>query len=223
MQLVRRTIRNAAACLAAVLAAGAAAPPWPVTVARADPARVLILGDSLAVGTKPFLGAMITDREVTFDARAGRTTPQGMRALRGDLQRFAPQTVVISLGTNDGSDATVFADRIRRTLRVLPAYACAVWPTIIRPRRKGDYHGLNRVLRLAARRDPRLTVISWDRMVSKGTVDLPDGVHPDADGYRFRSWVTAAAVRRGCAPARSRPSRPTRGASRTAAVTPTSA
>jgi hypothetical protein len=73
-----------------------------------------------------------------------------------------------------------------------------VWPAIIRPRRKGRYRGLNMVLRRAARRDHRLTVISWDRMVSKGTVELPDGVHPDADGYRFRSWVTAAAVRRGC-------------------------
>jgi lysophospholipase L1-like esterase len=173
-------------------------------VARADPARVLIVGDSLAVGTEPFLGAMITDREVTFDARAGRTTPQGMRALRGDLRRFAPQTIVISLGTNDGSDAGVFADRVRRTLRAMPAYACVVWPTIIRPRRKGDYHGLNRVLRLAARHDRRLTVISWDRMVSKGTVELPDGVHPDADGYRFRSWVTAAAVHRGCGRAKAR-------------------
>jgi lysophospholipase L1-like esterase len=195
---VRRTIRNAIACIGAILVAGAAAPRCPPSVARADPARVLIVGDSLAVGTKPFLGAMISDREVTFDARAGRTTPQGMRALRGDLRRFAAQTVVISLGTNDGSDPAVFADRVRRTLHELPADACVVWPTIVRPRRKGDYHGLNRVLRLAARHDHRLTVISWDRMVSDGTVDLPDGVHPDADGYRFRSWVTAAAVRRGC-------------------------
>ncbi|MDX6721431.1 MAG: GDSL-like Lipase/Acylhydrolase family [Solirubrobacteraceae bacterium] len=159
---------------------------------------------------------MITDREITFDARAGRTTPQGMRALRGDLRRFAPQTVVISLGTNDGSDARLFADRVRRTLRTLPVRACVVWPAIIRPRRKGRYRGLNRVLRRAARHDHRLTVISWDRMVSKGTVDLPDGVHPDADGYRFRSWVTAAAVHRGCR-------RAARARARVAMVTPTSA
>jgi lysophospholipase L1-like esterase len=201
---VRHTIGNAIAFLGAVLATGAAAAPSSVApaAARADAAQVLIVGDSLAVGTKPFLGAMIADRDVTFDARGGRTTPQGMRALRGDLRRLEPQTVVISLGTNDGSDATLFADRVRRTLRALPSHACVVWPAIIRPRRKGRYRGLNRVLRRAARHDHRLTVISWDRMVSKGTVDLPDGVHPDADGYRFRSWVTAAAVRRGCRRAR---------------------
>ena len=166
--------------------------------AHADPAQVLIVGDSLAVGMRPFLGDMITDRRVTFDARAGWTTPQGMEALRLDLTQFAPQSFVISLGTNDGSDPSVFADRIRRIMRELPPYSCVVWPSIIRPKRKGAYEGLNVELRKAARRDPRLTVIDWDRMVMKGTVALRDGIHPDEDGYRFRAWVTAAAVHRGC-------------------------
>ena len=100
---------------------------------------------------------MITDREVTFDVRAGWTTPQGMEALRLDLEQYAPQTIVISLGTNDGSDPRVFADRVRRILRYTPPYACVVWPAIIRPKRKGEYRGLNRVLRDEARRDRRLT------------------------------------------------------------------
>jgi len=167
-------------------------------VARADPAQVLIVGDSLAVGMKPFLGEMIADREVTFHARGGWTTPQGMQALRMDLQRYVPQTVVINLGTNDGADPAVFADRVRRILRVVPAYTCVVWPSIVRPARKGEYHGLNRVLRDAAHDDPRLTIIDWDRMVARGRVRLPDGLHPDDDGYRWRSWVTAGAVNRGC-------------------------
>jgi lysophospholipase L1-like esterase len=177
-----------------MVAASAAAPD----VALADAAQVLIVGDSLAVGMQPFLGEMITDREVTFDARAGWTSPQGMEALRLDLTQWAPQTFVISLGTNDGSNPGVFADRIRRTMRMLPPYACVVWPSIIRPKRKGAYEGLNRELRKAARLDRRLTVIDWDRMVEKGTVALRDGIHPNVDGYRFRAWVTAAAVRRGC-------------------------
>lgn len=172
--------------------------PAGASLADADPAQVLIVGDSLAVGMQPFLAEMITDRELTFAAKGGRTTPQGMLALRSELQRFAPQTVVISLGTNDGSDHRIFAARIRRALREVPPYACIVWAAIARPPRKGAYRQLNRVLRKAARRDRRLTIIDWDRMVAKGTVALPDGLHPDADGYRFRAWVTAAAVRRGC-------------------------
>ncbi len=197
---VRGTILMAIAGLTVMLAVGLPAGPpalGPAT-AHADPAQVLIVGDSLAVGMQPFLGEMIADREVTFAVRHGRTTPQGLLTLRQELQRFAPQTIVVSLGTNDGSDARVFAGRVRRTLLEVPPAVCVVWPAITRPPRKGAYKALNRVLRDAARRDPRLTIINWDRMVEKGTVALRDGVHPDADGYRFRAWVTAAAVRRGC-------------------------
>jgi len=183
-----------------VLAAGCFAAPAGLgaDVAHADAAQVLIVGDSLAVGMQPFLGEMITDRHLTFDVRNGWTTPQGMEALRLDLQQFAPQTVVINLGTNDGSDPLVFADRIRRILRAVPSNSCIVWPSITRPPRKGAYKELNRVLRDAARRDERMTILNWDRMVAKGTVAMRDAIHPTSEGYRFRAYVTAAAVRRGC-------------------------
>lgn len=182
------------------LATIALASSWdgPVDVAHADAAQVLILGDSLAVGMKDFLAEMITDREVTFDVGNGWTTPRGMLRLRRDLERYAPQTIVVSLGTNDGSHPGVFADRIRRILAAVPRDTCVVWHTIVRPPRKGDYEGLNRVLRAAAREDRRLKLINWDRMVHKGTVSMRDGVHPTVEGYRFRAWVTQAAVQRGC-------------------------
>jgi len=187
-------------CLAAILAAGSLAGPAGAgpDVAHADGAQVLIVGDSLAVGMRPFLVDMITDRQVTFDVRNGWTTPQGMKALRLDLRQLAPQTVVINLGTNDGADHLRFADRVRRILRAVPSNACIVWPAITRPPRKGAYRKLNRVLRDAARRDVRMTIINWDRMVAKGTVSMRDGIHPTTEGYRFRAHVTAAAVQRGC-------------------------
>jgi lysophospholipase L1-like esterase len=199
--VVRGTILVAGACLAAVLAAAApsrAPAPLGPAFAGADPARVLIVGDSIAVGLRPFLVEMMTDREVTVDAKSGRTTPDGLRALRFELERSAPQAVVLNLGTNDGADPRVFADRVAKALHTVPRAACVVWPAIVRAPRKGAYKQLNRVLRLAARRDHRLTVINYDRMVAKGTVALRDGVHPTPEGYRFLSWVTAAAVQRGC-------------------------
>lgn len=191
---------NAISLLSTAFAASSLGAPFSTgpTAARADPAAVLVVGDSLAVGMKPYLADMLTDREVTFGSRAGWTTPQGMRALRGAVRRFTPHTVIVNLGTNDGSNPRVFADRVRRTLRTVPASACVVWPAISRAKRKGAFTGLNRVLRRAARRDARVVVIPWDRMVRKGTVVLPDGIHPDQPGYAFRSYVTAAAVRRGC-------------------------
>jgi len=183
-----------------VLAISASTTPAQATPAQAGPAvpEVLVLGDSLAVGMRPSLRELLPDRTLTFDVRSGRTTPQGLAALRRERRHVRPQTVVVSLGTNDGSSTTTFYDRIQRVLSAVPDDACVVWPAVTRPPRKGAYDGLNRALRRQARRDHRLTVVNWDRMVAHGTVRLPDGVHPDAEGFRFRSWVIAAAVRRGC-------------------------
>ena len=180
--------------------AGALALAVPAAPAAAETARpqVLVVGDSLAVGTEPFLAELLPGSDLTWDARSGRTTPEGMQALRAALHAVTPQTVVVSLGTNDGSDPARFADRLRRTLAAIPPSACVVWASIIRPPRKGAYLGLNRVLRARAQHDPRLSVVNWDAAVARGSVLLPDGLHPDSTGYRYRSRLVARAVRRGC-------------------------
>jgi lysophospholipase L1-like esterase len=117
----------------------------------------------------------------------GRTTPQGLQALRAALRQVTPQAVVISLGTNDGSDPRRFAGRLHRVLGAIPAKVCVVWPVIVRPPRKGAYAALDRVLRAEARSDPHLVVPAWDHAVMRGSVLLPDGVHPDPAGFRYRS------------------------------------
>jgi lysophospholipase L1-like esterase len=182
--------------IVSLLVAGVVAFACPA--ARAAQGPVLVVGDSLAVGMRPFLVPMLADREVAWNARTGRTTPQGLEVLRAILPQVAPATVVISLGTNDGSDPGRFADRIRRVLRALPPRACVVWPTIIRPPRKGPYAALDRVLRDQALRDPRFVVPSWDYAVLRGNVRLPDGVHPDQFGFLYRSRMIARAIRVGC-------------------------
>jgi hypothetical protein len=101
--------------LVALAVLAAAAP-----LARAADGPVLVVGDSLAVGMRPFLIPLLGDREVAWNARNGRTTPQGMQVLRAMLPTVTPETVVISLGTNDGPDPARFADRIRRLLGMLP-------------------------------------------------------------------------------------------------------
>ena len=159
---------------------------------------MLVVGDSLAVGTLPYLGPMLGGRNIVAAAKNGITTPQGMKLVRRELRLVTPKTVVISLGTNDGSDAKRFADRLRRTMSLLPENACVVWATIIRPKRKGDYRGLNRVLHAAKRRDPRIVVVDWEHAVTGGAVFLPDGLHADAAGYRYRSAMIADAISLGC-------------------------
>jgi lysophospholipase L1-like esterase len=160
---------------------------------------VLVVGDSLAVGTEPYLPEVLADRTIVFDVRNGITTPQGMRLLRMSLRTLTPQTAVFQLGSNDGGDPRRFADRVRRTLALLPRDTCVVWSTIIRPRRKGDYRGINRVLHTLKRTDPRLVIVDWEHAVTGGAVLLPDGLHADPDGYRYRSAMIADAVRDGCA------------------------
>ena len=166
--------------------------------ASASDADVLVVGDSLAVGTMPYLAPMLGGRNIVSAAKNGITTPQGMSLVRRELRAVTPKTVVFSLGTNDGSDPKRFADRVRRTMNLLPADACVVWATIIRPARKGDYRGLNRVLHAAKRRDPRIVVVDWEHAVTGGAVYLPDGLHADEAGYRHRSAMIADAIELGC-------------------------
>lgn len=158
----------------------------------------LVVGDSLGVGMLPSLGALVPGRELTWRVRSGRTTPQGLAVLREALRDLAPAAVVVSLGTNDGPSPARFADRIRRVLAAIPPAACVVWPSIVRPPRKGDETGLNRVLLRIAEEDPRLVVPDWSAAVRSGRVSLPDGLHPDARGFARRSRMVAAALREGC-------------------------
>jgi lysophospholipase L1-like esterase len=183
-----------AVLLLIAIAAGATAVRSPAQA----PSPLLVVGDSLAVGLEPHLGAMLQPSAVVWDARSGRTTPQGLVRLRARLREVAPRTVVISLGTNDGPDPRRFASRIHRALQAIPATDCVVWLDINRPPRKGRYEALNRVLYEAAGTDRRLVVVHWDRAVRQGKVALPDGLHPDEAGFRYRSRLIAAAMARGC-------------------------
>lgn len=185
-----RVLLVALAC-ASAWAASASAP-----AARAADGDVLVVGDSLAVGMRPGLEGLLPGHRVRWSVRSGITTPQGMRRLRGALRAGRPQTLVLSLGTNDGPDPVRFADRIRRILARVHPSTCIAWLAIHRARRKGAYRPLNLVLRSTARVDPRLLVIGWDRMVRRGSVVLPDGIHPDLVGFDHRSRAVARAVGR---------------------------
>ena len=167
-----------------------------ITAADAG-APVLVLGDSLAVGIKPTFQAL-AGQSVAWDAKSGRTTPQGLIALRSALKTVQPQVVVISLGTNDGPDPARFRDRIDRVRAAIGSKACVVWSLIYRPPRKGPYLALNAVLRQEAAAHTRFHLVDWDRAVAQKAVKLPDGLHPDAAGFLHRSRMIANVVRDGC-------------------------
>ena len=122
---------------------------------------MLVVGDSLAVGHAALPHPHARRRSVAWNARRVAPRRRASQVCAPTCCRSRLTTVVVSLGTNDGSDPRRFADRIRRVLRALPPRACVIWPTIIRPPRKGPYAALDRVLRDQARSDPRFVVPSW--------------------------------------------------------------
>jgi lysophospholipase L1-like esterase len=186
----------AAALVATALAVVPATAPARVTAADAS-APVLVVGDSLAVGLRPYLSDLL-GTSVAWDAKSGRTTPQGLFALRGALKMVQPKTVVISLGTNDGSDPSRFKSRIDRVLATIGPDACVVWTNIYRPARKGPFVALNGVLDQEAARVGRLHLVDWSSAVAERAVTLPDGLHPDPAGFEYRSRMIAHAVADRC-------------------------
>ena len=201
MPLARPSAALCAALFCFLALAGAAVLPAPAR-ARVTPAdasaRVLVVGDSLAVGLRPALTQLLGE-DVASDAKDGRTTPQGLQALRSALKVVRPATVIVSLGTNDGPDGGRFADRIDRVLAAIGPDACVVWTDIYRPARKGPFAALNSTLSLEAARVRRLHLVSWSTAVERHAVTLPDGLHPDAVGFAYRARMIAHAVRDHCA------------------------
>ena len=197
MPLLRRLIpsASAAALIACALVLPAAASAQLVAVNPSS--SVLVVGDSLAVGLRPYLAEQL-GTDVAWDAKSGRTTPQGLLALRAALKVVEPSTVVVSLGTNDGSDPTRFQSRIDRVLTAIGPKRCVVWANIYRPARKGPYAALNTVLAGEAARVSRLHLVDWLGAVRRQAVTLPDGLHPDTTGFEYRSKLIAAAVREDC-------------------------
>jgi hypothetical protein len=161
---------------------------------------VFVNGDSLAVGTRPYLPRYLRGWRVRQSVSISRHAPEGVSLLR--RMRHLPRVVVMSLGTNDDPRAV---DTFRSAVRSATHLAgkaggehCVVWPNIVRPAVAGaSYSGYNHVLAKENRRHRALRVVKWTRIVRKRGIALAgDGVHPTASGYRVRAKAIAREVRR---------------------------
>jgi lysophospholipase L1-like esterase len=158
---------------------------------------VFVDGDSLAVGTRPYLPGDLHGFNVRQSASISRHAQQGVALLRR-LGRF-PRVVVMSLGTNDDPGAVGdFRAAVRSTVHMAGRRHCVVWPNIVRPPVGGSsYAGFNRVLAQENRRHRNLRVVKWTRIVRRRSLALSaDGVHPDGNGYKVRAGAIAREVRR---------------------------
>jgi hypothetical protein len=181
--MVGRLLRLSLAVLAcsAVTAAGAAA-------------SVLYVGDSLGVGTAPYLREQLGGTGLDLDAEIGRPSGAGVEVLES-LLGPEHEVVVFDLGTNDDPAASqVLAADLDRA-RELAGSRCLVVATLNRPPLNGvPIDGLNRTVASFAAADSNVALVDWRSAVAEDPGLLTDGVHADAEGYAVRAGLFADAI-----------------------------
>jgi lysophospholipase L1-like esterase len=155
---------------------------------------VLVVGDSLEVGTGPHLKRELAGREVQVDARTGRPSPEGLQVLRS-LLRPGHKVVVFDLGTNDDpSRPAVLRANLAGALS-LAGDRCLVISTLRRPPLNGvPVDAMNaEIERLRA--VPNVIVVDWHGFTEeRPSLIGPDGVHATPEGYVQRAAEMANGV-----------------------------
>ncbi|MBA3329135.1 MAG: hypothetical protein H0T43_12625 [Solirubrobacterales bacterium] len=158
---------------------------------------LVMIGDSLAVGTKPYLASLLPGWTVEIDAQEDRTLASGMRRLAKLATR--PTVLAFSLFTNDGpQDLAPLEAALRRTAEHQRGRGCAIWATIRRPPVNGvSYARANALLRRAAAEEPgTLRLADWSAESEQHREWLAgDHVHATATGYAGRAALYADAAR----------------------------
>jgi hypothetical protein len=152
---------------------------------------VIVVGDSLEVGSAPHLRAALAGTPVEIDAEKGRTSSQGVGVL-ADRLRPEHEVVVFPLGTNDLS-ADAFAASLASAAQ-LAGGRCVVVATIVR--RRPPASELNRVVASFAATG-EVQVADWRAAASAPGVLGRDGTHATGAGYALRASLLAEAVQ-GC-------------------------
>lgn len=185
------------ATLALVIAVAIAAAVFAVVREERSAARVgavTLVGDSLNVGTQPYLRDELDGWSIEAHDRVGRATAEGVEELRSLGSTLAP-VVVVSLGTNDpdGSERA-FRGLVDAALDHAGPARCVVWATIVRD---GEPRAaFNDVLGDAASMHGNLRLVDWaELVVDDATLLAGDGVHGSPSGYARRARAIAGAVR----------------------------
>lgn len=162
--------------------------PTPTPTPAANARTVVVIGDSLAVGMRPYLSEFLGGWQVLVDARGGRRLGEGMR--RFDAARPPEGRIVyaFSLFTNDPPDSV---GALEAAVRRSTSHGCAVWATIT-----GANEANARLQELAASTPDRLKVVRWaERSQQEASWLKADGIHGTPAGYRNRAALYAAAIK----------------------------
>jgi lysophospholipase L1-like esterase len=188
-------MRRVLAALAAAVAVAAITAPAGAAAAERS---LLVDGDSLAEGTRPYIPRELPDWRVRQSTAVSRHASEGAGVMRR-YGRSLARVIHVSLGTNDDPGQTgAFRAAIGEVMDVAGDGRCVVWANIVRPPYRGvSYRGYNRVLADEDEHRDNLLVLNWVRMVRRHPGWLADdGVHVSAEGYRARARAAARLVRR---------------------------
>ena len=158
---------------------------------------LLVVGDSLTVGTKPYLHEFLRGWRIHQNVTISKQVTEGP----GDLARWGrhlPRVVFVNLGTNgDPGGVGLFVTALRRVMRIAGPKRCVVWSSIVRPSVGGrSYHSLNAALARQARKRRNLIMFRWVRLAHRHPGWFgPDHVHVTASAYRVRARAMAKQIR----------------------------
>jgi lysophospholipase L1-like esterase len=156
---------------------------------------VLVVGDSLEVGTSPYLQGLLGGIPLTVDAQTSRPSSTGVAILRSRLQS-GDRVVVFDLGTNDDPAQPQALAADLAAVRGIAGERCVVVATLNRPPYNGvSIDGLNQVVRGFAAGSPPAQLVDWrGAALSQPGLLGPDGVHATPSGYSMRAELIARGV-----------------------------
>lgn len=196
--ITKKTANSIVGKLTAVILAGAAAvapgsaPAAPAQVAAAN---VLVIGDSLQVGTGPYLEQQLGPVPVEFDQEQSRGSAVGLSILR---ERLRPEqnVVIFDMGTNDDPGNPDALIATMSAARQAAGERCLIIATILRPPSNGvSVAGMNVALERFAVATPNVVLVDWQGIAtSTPGILYDDGVHARPEGYRLRGRLLAEAV-----------------------------
>jgi len=159
--------------------------------------RLTVIGDSLAIGMRPYLAGNLPGWQVTIDGRIGRPLAEGMTILANTTIPASGTVLALSLFTNDDPRNTdALSSAISRALKTAGPDGCVVWATIARPPLNGvGYGAANRVIQAAGAANPRMRIVGWAAYANEHPELLADdGVHLSTTGYQQLAAMYAQAA-----------------------------
>jgi lysophospholipase L1-like esterase len=173
--------------------------PSGVGAARLPYSRtLLVVGDSLTVGTRPYLPAFLRGWRIRQEVSISKQASEGPSTLRRYGRRLS-RVIFVNLGTNGDPRAVgPFVSAIRGVMRIAGPRRCVVWSTIVRPPVGGaSYRAINAALAREGTRRRNLILFRWTRLAGRHPYWFgPDHVHVTATAYRIRARAMARDIDR---------------------------